>query len=112
MMRYRPPRVDVWMRDGDELPLWGGLRVVGLPGHTTGHVGFLSRSKRVFFPGDAFALSWRVALPPAIFNTDANRMRASFLKAAQMDADLFVPAHYFRLPANLRERLASAVTSR
>jgi glyoxylase-like metal-dependent hydrolase (beta-lactamase superfamily II) len=82
LLRYRPPRVDVWMRDGDELPCWGGLRVIGLPGHTAGHVGFLAPGKRVFFPGDAFAVSWRIALPPGIFNTDSRQVRMSFLKAA------------------------------
>ena len=63
VLRYRPPDVDVWLRDGDELPWWGGLRVVALPGHTAGHVGFLAPAKRVFFLGDAFAVSWRIALP-------------------------------------------------
>jgi glyoxylase-like metal-dependent hydrolase (beta-lactamase superfamily II) len=104
-LRYRPPRVDVWIRDGDELPFWGGLRVIGLPGHTAGHVGFLAPGKRVFFPGDAFAVSWRIALPPAIFNTDSRQVRASFRKAAGVEADLFVPAHYFWLPANLPVKL-------
>ncbi len=111
-MQYRPPRVDVWVRDGDELPFWGGLQVVGLPGHTTGHVGFLAACKRVFFPGDAFALSWRVVLPPGIFNADSRQVRESFTKAAQVDADLFVPAHYFWLPADIRARLASAAAAR
>jgi len=105
LMGYRPPRVDVWFREGDELPFWGGLRVVSLPGHTVGHVGFLASAKRVFFPGDSFALSWRVALPPAIFNTDSRQVGESFQKAAAMDVDLFVPAHYFWLPAQLPERL-------
>lgn len=105
LMRYRQPRVDVWIRDGDELPFWGGLRVVGLPGHTAGHIGFLAPGKRVFFPGDAFALSWRIALPPAIFNTDSGQVRTSFQKAAAVDADLFVPAHYFWLPPDLRAPL-------
>src|SRR5437867_3617238 len=40
VLSYRPPRVDVWIRDGDELPFWGGLRVIGVPGHTAGHVGY------------------------------------------------------------------------
>ena len=89
--------MDVWMRDGDELPFWGGLRVIALPGHTAGHVGFLSKTKRVAFVGDAFAISWRIALPPPIFNTDTLQVRQSFLDVAKLDVDLFVPAHYFRL---------------
>lgn len=92
--RYRAPRVDVWFRDGDELPFWGGLKAVSLPGHTQGHSGLYSRTKGVLFVGDAFALSWRVALPPPIFNTDSRRMEESFYKVAGFDVDLLVPAHY------------------
>lgn len=97
LIGYRPPEVNGWLRGGDELPFWGGLRVIALPGHTSGHVGFLSESKRVLFVGDAFAISWRVALPPPIFNTDTRQVRQSFLVVANADVDLLVPAHYFRL---------------
>ena len=60
LLQYRPPRVDTWIHDGDELPFWGGLQVVSLPGHTNGHIGFYSPTKRVFFVGDAFALSFQI----------------------------------------------------
>jgi len=95
VLRYQPPTVGVWVRDGDELPCWGGLRVMALPGHTAGHVGFYSTSKRIFFVGDAFAASWRIALPPAILNTNTTAVRASFLKLAALDGLTLVPAHYF-----------------
>lgn len=105
VVRYQPPRVDVWVRDGDELPVWGGLRVVALPGHTPGHVGYYSRAKRVLFVGDAFALSWRVALPPPIFNTDTQQIRDSLCKAAAFDVEMFVPAHYFGLKLTAVDRV-------
>ena len=105
LTNYRPPRVDVWVRDGDELPEWGGLRVVALPGHTAGHVGFYSASKRVFFVGDAFAVSWRIALPPSVLSTDIAASRKSFAKIPGYDAELLVPAHYFGLPTNLVARV-------
>jgi len=109
-VQYHPPHVDVWMHDGDDLPFWGGLRVVGLPGHTPGHVGFYSAAKRVFFVGDAFAVSFRIALPPTILSTDAAQARESFKKILQYDADRLVPAHYFslddRVPARVRAKAA------
>ncbi len=94
LVKYRPPRVDTWVRDGDELPFWGGLRVVALPGHTAGHSGYYSARKRVFFVGDTFATSWWLSLPPPILNTDSRRVRASFLKLARYDVEQFVPCHY------------------
>jgi glyoxylase-like metal-dependent hydrolase (beta-lactamase superfamily II) len=56
LINFTPPVVDAWLCDGEELPLWGGLKVVGLPGHTNGHIGFYSSVKRVLFAGDAFAV--------------------------------------------------------
>ena len=41
VINYRPVRIDHFITDGDELPFWGGLRVIYLPGHTEGHCGFL-----------------------------------------------------------------------
>jgi|ERR1017187_4783318 glyoxylase-like metal-dependent hydrolase (beta-lactamase superfamily II) len=108
LLQYRPPRVDTWIHDGDELPFWGGLQVVSLPGHTNGHIGFYSPTKRVFFVGDAFALSFRVAFPPGFLNTDTPRMRESFKKIASYNPDLFVPAHYF----TMNERTVARVHAR
>jgi len=94
-INYTPPTVNTWLRDGEELPFWGGLRVIGLPGHTDGHIGFYSPSKRVLLAGDAFAMSFCIALPPAIFTTNPHYARESFKKLATYDADLIIPTHYF-----------------
>ena len=46
-----PAPIDAPFADGDELPFWGGLRVVHLPGHTLGHCGFYSRRHDLLFSG-------------------------------------------------------------
>jgi glyoxylase-like metal-dependent hydrolase (beta-lactamase superfamily II) len=102
---YTPPSVDVWVRDGEELPFWGGLKLIGLPGHTDGHLGFYSHSKRVIFAGDAFTLSPCVALPPAILNTNPPRVRESFKKLATYEADLIIPTHYFTVGEHTAARV-------
>ena len=51
----QPAIIDVPIADGDELPFWGGLRVVHLPGHTLGHCGFYSKAHDLLFSGDLFA---------------------------------------------------------
>jgi glyoxylase-like metal-dependent hydrolase (beta-lactamase superfamily II) len=123
VLRYQPPKVDIWTRNGGELPYWGGLRVLALPGHTAGHVGFYSPSKRVLFVGDAFAASFRIALPVGILNTDTAAVRQSFLKLAATEDITLIPAHYFgfdhhfavRIQAKakaLRARLASTAATR
>jgi glyoxylase-like metal-dependent hydrolase (beta-lactamase superfamily II) len=49
---YRAGAIDVMINDGIELPFWGGLRVVHLPGHTLGHCGFYSAKHDLLFSGD------------------------------------------------------------
>jgi glyoxylase-like metal-dependent hydrolase (beta-lactamase superfamily II) len=42
LFRYRAASIDEFLSDGQELPFWGGLKVIHLPGHTRGHCGFYS----------------------------------------------------------------------
>ena len=66
----RPATIDMTLADGDELPFWGGLRVVHLPGHTLGHCGFYSRRHDLLFSGDMFAsYFFNVHLPVPILNS-------------------------------------------
>src|SRR5215203_4542655 len=53
-MRFvRPCTVDTVLRDGDELPVLGGLRVVHTPGHTPGHIALHLPERGVLIAGDA-----------------------------------------------------------
>lgn len=61
-----PAQVQHEVVDGDELPVAGGIRVVHLPGHSAGQVGFLwPHHDGVLFAGDVAAhvamLGWSVA---------------------------------------------------
>jgi glyoxylase-like metal-dependent hydrolase (beta-lactamase superfamily II) len=88
-----PARIDVSLADGDELPFWGGLRVVHLPGHTLGHCGFYSAS--YFF---------NVHLPPAILNSAPELFPASLEKAGRLEPRFIVPQHYDFLDGELHRR--------
>ena len=44
---------DVLLEDGQEIPVFGGLRVIDTPGHTPGHVSFYSSSHKILFAGDS-----------------------------------------------------------
>jgi len=50
-----PPKaqVDVLLEDGEELPLYGGMRVIHTPGHTPGHISLYFPRHRVLISGDA-----------------------------------------------------------
>jgi glyoxylase-like metal-dependent hydrolase (beta-lactamase superfamily II) len=101
-----PAAIDVPIADGDELPFWGGLRVVHLPGHTHGHCGFFSTRHRVLFCGDLLiGFQSTATLPPPIFNSAQKLMAASVEKVRRLGAEFIVPQHYFTFdPARHRRR--------
>ena len=97
--------IDVPFADGDELPFWGGLRVVHLPGHTLGHCGFYSRAHDLLFSGDLFAsYFFNVHLPTRILNSAPELIPASLEKARRLDPRLMVPQHYDILDGALHRR--------
>lgn len=93
--RYAPTRIDVPLAEGDELPFWGGLRVVHLPGHTVGHCGFYSARHDLLFTGDLWVrVMMRTQVSPKIFS-DAPRLRLGSLRNARaIGARWIVPGHY------------------
>ena len=93
--RYRTAVIDEFLGEGDELPLWGGLRVMHLPGHTEGHCGFYSTRYDLLFSGDLFAsYFFNTHLPPAILNTRPELIPASLRRALELDPRWIIPNHY------------------
>lgn len=113
VLNYRPVRVDHFIADGDELPFWGGLRVVHLPGHTEGHCGFYSERHRLLFSGDLFASCFlNVHLPPPILNSMPELIPGSLRKALALNARYVVPQHYDVLDGELYRRRFEALCAR
>jgi glyoxylase-like metal-dependent hydrolase (beta-lactamase superfamily II) len=101
----KPVAIDVPFADGDELPFWGGLRVVHLPGHTLGHCGFYSARHDLLFTGDLFAsYFFNKHWPPDILNDAPELIPDSLLKAQRLDPRLMVPQHYDVLDGALHRR--------
>ena len=113
VLNYRPVRIDRFLRDGDELPFWGGLRVVHLPGHTEGHCGFYSAQHRVLFSGDLFAsYFFNTHLPPAILNAAPQLIPGSLRRALALNPRHLVPQHYDVLDGELHRRRFDAMCER
>ena len=62
-----PPRVrvDRTLKDGDELPQHGGLRIVHTPGHTPGHISIFVRAHGLLVSGDALRVENGKLVGPA-----------------------------------------------
>lgn len=106
VMNYQSTTIDVPITDGDELPFWGGLKVVHLPGHTFGHVGFYSVRHDLLFSGDLWVrFMMRTQASPRIFSDDLRLVPASMKKARDLGARWMVPGHYdFPNAARLKRR--------
>jgi glyoxylase-like metal-dependent hydrolase (beta-lactamase superfamily II) len=101
----QPAAIDVPVSDNDELPFWGGLRVVHLPGHTLGHCGFYSARHDLLFSGDLFAsYFFNVHLPALILNSAPELIPHSLEKAGHLNPRLMVPQHYDVLNGELHRR--------
>jgi glyoxylase-like metal-dependent hydrolase (beta-lactamase superfamily II) len=102
---YRPARIDEPLDEGDELPVWGGLRVVHLPGHSDGHCGFYSARHDLLFSGDLFAsYFFSTHLSPAIFTSRPELMPAAVRRVLDLDPHWLVPNHYDVLDGDLHKR--------
>jgi glyoxylase-like metal-dependent hydrolase (beta-lactamase superfamily II) len=101
----QPAAIDAPIADGDELPFWGGLRVMHLPGHTLGHCGFYSARYDLLFSGDLFSsYFFNVHQPPAILNTAPELIPAALETVQRLDPRLMVPQHYDILDGALHRR--------
>jgi len=105
VFRYHAAAIDEFIIDGQELPFWGGLRVMHLPGHTAGHCGFYSAKHDLLFSGDMFAsYCFSLHRPPAILNSAPEHFPASVEKIRRLNPRWILPSHYDFLDGELHRR--------
>ncbi len=110
VFRYRPFTPDVMLDPGDEVPVWGGLRAVHLPGHTPGHTGYYCPRRRVLFTGDLFNSLPLVSSPPPFFlNWAPERIPDSIAAALRLDLVGVYPAHGLDSPPDVHLRRLQAL---
>ena len=103
--RYRPAPIDNFLSDGQQLPFWGGLQVIHLPGHTLGHCGFYSAKHNLLFSGDMMAsYFFNVHKPPAILNSAPELLPASAEKIRRLRPRWIIPFHFDILDGELHRR--------
>lgn len=113
LLRYRPVAIDQPLHPGMELPYWGGLRVIHLPGHTEGHCGFFSSRFNLLFSGDLFASYVLFAhLPPNILNSCPEYLDSSLSRVKELSPRRIVPNHYFAFNGQLHRRKFDALLAR
>ena len=113
LLRYRPACIDEPIHPGMELPYWGGLRVIHLPGHTHGHCGFYSSRFDLLFSGDLFAsYGLTTHLPPGFLNSCPEFFNASLEQVQELSPRHIIPNHYFGFNGELHRRRFDALMAR
>ena len=107
LLGYTAATVDDLVDDDDVIPVWGGLRVVHLPGHTAGHCGFLAEREGLLFSGDLFANDrFGLRVPPRFLNSQPERIAASLHRAVALRPEGVFPNHCNRAsPQEHKRRL-------
>ncbi len=112
VVRVRPVPVDRELRDGDWLPMLGGVQVVHVPGHTRGSIALYIPSRRALVVGDALQVKHgRLTPPTRLFTEDMPRACRSIGRLSQLDVDLLIFSHFRCRRGAVRRELAALAES-
>ena len=78
------------VKDGDEV---FGLRIIGTPGHTAGHVSVFDPANGVLVAGDALRTTDGLAGSDPQYTADGKQAAASIKKLAALDIKQILPGH-------------------
>jgi len=105
VLRYQPVPINQALVPGADLPFWGGLKVLHLPGHTEGHCGFYSQRFDLLFSGDLFAsFSFGARLPPFFFNSCPEKLGGSLRTVKHLAPRYLIANHADQLDGELHRR--------
>ena len=91
-MTVEPVAIDHEVRDGAELPVAGGLRVIATPGHTAGHISLLwPHQGGVLFVGDAGGNMFGLGYAPIYEDLDMGQR--SLGRLARLDFEVACFGH-------------------
>lgn len=93
LLRTEPVKVDIAVKDGDELPVAGGIKILHTPGHTPGSICILFRDKGVMMTGDLLAQRFGIKLPSMPFTVDVPQELGSIKKLAGEDFEVACFGH-------------------
>jgi len=88
-----PLEVDVKFKDGDQLPVGGGLVAYHTPGHTPGHTSFYAPHRKVLFCGDLFFGLPKLALTVPDFTHHTLSAQVSARRISELPLDAILGSH-------------------
>jgi glyoxylase-like metal-dependent hydrolase (beta-lactamase superfamily II) len=101
--RLAPISIDEHLRDGQTLPIAGGIDVIHVPGHCAGQVALLWRPGRMLFAADVFMNNMGLGDPLGF--EDIKEGRASQTKLADLSFDAVGFGHGYAITRDAATRL-------
>ncbi len=94
LFRYRNFPVDIFLEEGEQLDLAGGLTVLHTPGHSRGSICLYQAKRGILFSGDLLR-NERGGLegPPPQFTPDVEAAALSLKRLKDLDFDVLLPGH-------------------
>ncbi|MBI1759648.1 MAG: MBL fold metallo-hydrolase [Actinobacteria bacterium] len=108
----RPVTVAEEFRDGDVMPVAGGLRVVHTPGHSPGHVSLLHEPSGVLITGDAVFNIRGLRWPLPWFCTDPALNRRSADRLGDLDFEIAAFTHGVEIRHHARQAVRAFLRGR
>jgi glyoxylase-like metal-dependent hydrolase (beta-lactamase superfamily II) len=96
------------VKDGDEV---FGLRIIGTPGHTAGHVSVFDPDAKVLVAGDALRTTSGLEGSDPQYTADPIDAAASVRKLATLDVKTILPGHGDPLTAGAADELRKLAAS-
>ncbi len=90
-IKYAPATVDQRLKDGDTIPVLGGLTVLGLPGHSPGNIGLYCPSKKLLFSSDTLGMKGGDFVKPLNYDVEKEKSLASIKKIGALDYEIMLP---------------------
>ncbi len=103
---FTPVKVDTVVKDGDMLPLLGGMQVVHTPGHTPGSICLWLERKKVLIVGDVLAHRFGLRLPALMFTVDIAQEVRSISKILGLDFEVICFGHGLPIKEHAHEVVA------
>jgi glyoxylase-like metal-dependent hydrolase (beta-lactamase superfamily II) len=101
-----PCKVDVILKDGDELPYGGGIRVMFTPGHSPDHISLYHPLTKTLVSGDVLTSQDGVLMPPdPKFTPEYDMALQSVARLSELDVESVITYHGGICTGGIRERL-------
>lgn len=93
LFKSEPVPVDRRLKDGDKIPVLGGLMTVGLPGHSPGNIGLYCPSQKLLFSSDTLRMKGDEFIKPLNYDVEKAMSLGSIKKMGSLDYEIMLSGH-------------------